>query len=219
MSSIFIHSGNLYHKGELNHALPSYTQGDYITVVLDVDNKTLSFGKNGEEPTLAFQDVEATELFPCVLFYSTNPGEKVKITDYEPKRPLKTLVAGEPHCSPTAVLLSESHISLIRKLHSLDGWTKTVSQFPYLQLSNSLQGNSKFFNSRRLTRSLPSGSITAKRSSTTQAERALQHRRKIVKPWKPAVGQIPSQIFLRKERLSRGIVMILSGFAKRFGQC
>ena len=36
-----------------------------------------SFGKNGEEPILAFHDVDAAELFPCVLFYSTNPGEKV----------------------------------------------------------------------------------------------------------------------------------------------
>jgi len=71
------YSGNIYHKGEHTATLPSYTQGDYITVVLDVENKTLAFGKNGDEPVLAFQDVEAAELFPCVLFYSTNPGEKV----------------------------------------------------------------------------------------------------------------------------------------------
>lgn len=68
------YSGNLYHRGELPSTLPSYTQGDYITVILDCDNKTLSFGKNGEEPVLAFQDVDAPELYPCVLFYSTNPG-------------------------------------------------------------------------------------------------------------------------------------------------
>ncbi len=70
----------MYHKGEHSNSLPSYTQGDYITVILDVDNKTLSFGKNGEEPIVAFQDVDAPEIFPCVLFYSTNPGEKVKHT-------------------------------------------------------------------------------------------------------------------------------------------
>jgi len=78
ISGVFcIFSGNLYHKGEHSNTLPSFTQGDYLTCILDVDNKTLSFGKNGEEPILAFQDVDATELFPCVLFYSTNPGEKV----------------------------------------------------------------------------------------------------------------------------------------------
>ena len=44
-----------------------------------MDNKTLSFGKNGEDPVIAFHNIEATELFPCVLFYSTNPGEKVTI--------------------------------------------------------------------------------------------------------------------------------------------
>ena len=27
---------------------------------------------------MAFEDVDATELYPCVMFYSTNPGEKVR---------------------------------------------------------------------------------------------------------------------------------------------
>lgn len=30
-----------------------------------------------QEPKLAFEDVDATELYPCVMFYSSNPGEKV----------------------------------------------------------------------------------------------------------------------------------------------
>lgn len=32
----------------------------------------------GQEPKLAFEDVDATELYPCVMFYSSNPGEKVR---------------------------------------------------------------------------------------------------------------------------------------------
>lgn len=77
------YSGMLYHNGERDNlpTFPSYTQGDYITVVVDMEAKTLSFGKNGEEPKVAFEGIEASELFPCVMFYSTNPGEKVKITD------------------------------------------------------------------------------------------------------------------------------------------
>ena len=71
------YSGNLYHGGEQSTTLPSYTQGDYITCILDMEAKTLSFGKNGEEPKLAFENVEAAELYPCVMFYSTNPGERV----------------------------------------------------------------------------------------------------------------------------------------------
>jgi len=70
-------SGNLYHGGELGSSFPTYTQGDYITVILDMENKTLSFAKNGEDPQIAFHNVDAPELFPCVLFYSNNPGEKV----------------------------------------------------------------------------------------------------------------------------------------------
>lgn len=54
-------------------------------------------------------------------------GEKVKITDYEPKRPLKTLLPGEPLCAPLGATLAEQHISLLRKLHATDGWTKHVN--------------------------------------------------------------------------------------------
>lgn len=31
-----------------------------------------------QEPKLAFEDVDAAELYPCVMFYSSNPGEKVR---------------------------------------------------------------------------------------------------------------------------------------------
>lgn len=34
-----------------------------------------------QEPKLAFEGVIASELYPCVLFYSSNPGEKVLYTD------------------------------------------------------------------------------------------------------------------------------------------
>lgn len=77
------YSGGLYHNGEKELSFQRFTQGDYITVVLDMDAKTLSFGKNGEEPRVAFEDIDATELFPCVLFYGTGPGEKVKMTDMQ----------------------------------------------------------------------------------------------------------------------------------------
>ncbi len=35
-------------------------------------------GSMWQEPKLAFEDVDATELYPCVMFYSSNPGEKVR---------------------------------------------------------------------------------------------------------------------------------------------
>lgn len=28
---------------------------------------------------MVFEDVEGNELYPCVMFYSSNPGEKVSI--------------------------------------------------------------------------------------------------------------------------------------------
>lgn len=101
------YSGNLYHGGELVRTLPSFTQGDTITCILDMEAHTVSFAKNDkvwqaiydfffffliffafaddlfyfsfvhQEPKLAFEGVVASELYPCVLFYSSNPGEKV----------------------------------------------------------------------------------------------------------------------------------------------
>ena len=75
-------SGNLYHNGDLPVSLSGYTQGDCITVVLDMNAHTLSFAKNGEDLILAFEDMPTTELYPCVLFYSTNPGEKVRLQNH-----------------------------------------------------------------------------------------------------------------------------------------
>lgn len=42
------YSGNLYHNGEQTLTLSSFTQGDFITCVLDMEARTISFSKNGE---------------------------------------------------------------------------------------------------------------------------------------------------------------------------
>lgn len=42
------YSGNLYHGGEMTLTLSGFTQSDSITCVLDMDAKTLAFGKNGK---------------------------------------------------------------------------------------------------------------------------------------------------------------------------
>ncbi|XP_007895403.2 probable E3 ubiquitin-protein ligase HERC1 [Callorhinchus milii] len=122
------YSGNLYHGGEQACVLPSYTQGDCITCVLDVEARTISFGKNEEEPKLAFEDVDATELYPSVMFYSSNPGEKVALCDMQMRGIPRDLMPGEPLCSPLITVLVEATIQLIRKLHSYDSWTSTINQ-------------------------------------------------------------------------------------------
>ncbi|XP_031334464.1 probable E3 ubiquitin-protein ligase HERC1 isoform X1 [Photinus pyralis] len=124
------YSGSLYHSGEKDLCLQSYTQGDYITVVLDMDTKTLSFGKNGEEPKVAFECVDATELYPCVMFYSTKPGERVKMIDMQQLQVYDThrdLLPGEPDFTPFPSVLGEATISLIRILHSSSAWVKEVN--------------------------------------------------------------------------------------------
>lgn len=76
----FCFSGNLYHNGELTYSLTNFTKGDYIIAVLDLDARTLSFGKNKGEITVAFENIDVSSpLYPCVVFYSNNPGEKVRL--------------------------------------------------------------------------------------------------------------------------------------------
>ncbi|KAM3626014.1 uncharacterized protein V6R79_021387 [Siganus canaliculatus] len=122
------YSGNLYHNGEQMLTLSSFTQGDFITCVLDMEARTISFSKNGEEPKLAFEDVDAAELYPCVMFYSSNPGEKVKICDMQMRGTPRDLLPGDPVCSPMATVLAEATTQLIRILHRTDLWTHLINK-------------------------------------------------------------------------------------------
>ncbi|XP_060586390.1 probable E3 ubiquitin-protein ligase HERC1 [Ruditapes philippinarum] len=122
------YSGNLYHNGEQLRTLHGFTQGDYITCVLDMDSKTLAFGKNGEEPRMAFEDIDATELYPCVTFYSSNPGEKVKISDMQIQAVHKDLLPGEPLCAPPSTVVCEALIRTVRSLHSSNVWTDVINE-------------------------------------------------------------------------------------------
>jgi E3 ubiquitin-protein ligase HERC1 len=74
--------GNLYHGGEnQTRTLPQFTQDDSITCILDTDARTLSFAKNEENPLVAFEDIpNDIELYPVVTFYSSSPGERVRIS-------------------------------------------------------------------------------------------------------------------------------------------
>uniref|UniRef100_A0A6Q2WPS0 HECT-type E3 ubiquitin transferase n=1 Tax=Esox lucius TaxID=8010 RepID=A0A6Q2WPS0_ESOLU len=123
------YSGSLYHGGELGRALPSFTQGDTITCILDMEARTISFAKNNKEPKLAFEGVDATEVYPCVLFYSSNPGEKVTLCDLQMRGMPSDLLPGEPMCSPRTTVLIEATVQLLRKLHQRDGqWTLYINQ-------------------------------------------------------------------------------------------
>ncbi|KAJ8304849.1 hypothetical protein KUTeg_018432 [Tegillarca granosa] len=128
------YSGNLYHGGELTLALKGFTQGDYITVILDMDARTLSFGKNGEDPQVAFEDIDSTELYPCVMFYSGNPGEKVKLIDMQVCDGTKDLLPGDPLCAPSTAVMVEANISLIRTLHNTEVWAPYINDKILTQL-------------------------------------------------------------------------------------
>ncbi|KAM9306994.1 putative E3 ubiquitin-protein ligase HERC1 [Pholidichthys leucotaenia] len=128
------YSGNLYHGGELVRTLPSFTQGDTITCILDMEAHTVSFAKNDKEPKLAFEGVVANELYPCVLFYSSNPGEKVALRDLQMRGMPVNLLPGEPLCSPQTTVLLESTVQLLRRLHQCDQWCPHINQYIHSHL-------------------------------------------------------------------------------------
>ncbi|XP_033633807.1 probable E3 ubiquitin-protein ligase HERC1 isoform X2 [Asterias rubens] len=128
------YSGNLYHNGEHSLTLPSFTQGDCVTCVLDMEARTLSFGKNGEEPRLAFDDVEAPDLYPVVMFYSSNPGEKVRIGEMQVRGAPRDLQPGEPLCAPTSSVLAEAHVTLLRSLYRQKAWRDCLNSIIYTRL-------------------------------------------------------------------------------------
>ncbi|XP_029024458.1 probable E3 ubiquitin-protein ligase HERC1 isoform X3 [Betta splendens] len=128
------YSGNLYHGGELVRTLPSFTQGDTITCILDMEAHTVSFAKNDKEPKLAFEGVVASELYPCVLFYSSNPGEKVALRDLQMRGMPSNLLPGEPLCSPRSTVLLESTVQLLRRLHQCDQWASYINQYIHSHL-------------------------------------------------------------------------------------
>ncbi|GCB76343.1 hypothetical protein scyTo_0020463, partial [Scyliorhinus torazame] len=80
------------------------------------------------EPKLAFEDIDATELYPCVMFYSSNPGEKVALCDMQMRGISRDLLPGEPFCCPLMTVLAEATVQLIRKLHSHDTWLSAINQ-------------------------------------------------------------------------------------------
>ncbi|KAJ0013027.1 hypothetical protein NQD34_017361 [Periophthalmus magnuspinnatus] len=95
---------------------------------------TISFAKNDKDPKLAFEGVSASELYPCVLFYSSNPGEKVSLHDLQMRGVASNLLPGEPLCSPQTTVLLESTLQLLHKLHQCDHWSSNINQHIHTQL-------------------------------------------------------------------------------------
>lgn len=63
------YSGNLYHGGELVRTLPSFTQGDTITCILDMEAHTVSFAKNDKVRSNIYRQYSSDwVLCSCLIF-------------------------------------------------------------------------------------------------------------------------------------------------------
>lgn len=125
------YNGGLYHDGEVVNPiniLPEFSMDDVITVQLDLDEGTLSFAKNTAPLILAFDNMPNNiELYPVVVFYTSNHGEKVQIFDLCKVPKDLPLLCGEPICAPPNETLAQSYIDLLRWLY--DHWKTTVEKF------------------------------------------------------------------------------------------
>lgn len=82
-----LHAGRLHHlragHGGSNHLVWQERRGARPLLTRNCFHWFLGthsrFLSSQQEPKLAFEDVDATELYPCVMFYSSNPGEKVSV--------------------------------------------------------------------------------------------------------------------------------------------
>ena len=114
-------NGAIFHDGEILNplnSLPEFTADDVITVQLDVDEGTLSFGKNNQPLLLAFDDLPSVELFPIVVFNTNNHGEKVQIYDLVKVPKDLPLLCGEPICAPPNETLAQAYLDLLRVLYN-----------------------------------------------------------------------------------------------------
>lgn len=123
------YSGNVYHNGEIGGVkLPTFTHGDRITCILDTIMKTLAFSKNGSEAQVAFENIGEQPLYPCVLFYSMNAAEVIRISSVTVRRNPTTLHDGSPSCAPIHAIIAEHVIDVLRYLHrNFVEWEKIIN--------------------------------------------------------------------------------------------
>ncbi|EDV21026.1 uncharacterized protein TRIADDRAFT_60369 [Trichoplax adhaerens] len=122
-------NGSLYHGGELpSSTFPSYAGGDYITVIVDMQSCNIAFGKNDEEPMIAFENIDRQELLPVIVFGNNSPGERISLLDMRIDGPPIDLIAGDPLCAPSHVISAQALVELIRELHENKNWKTIINE-------------------------------------------------------------------------------------------
>ena len=72
------HEGMLTGREGNSLCMPTFTKGDVIAALLDCDEGTLSFSKNGGAFILAFKALPVgSPIYPCYWFNSNRGNEKV----------------------------------------------------------------------------------------------------------------------------------------------
>ncbi|XP_071743775.1 uncharacterized protein [Lepeophtheirus salmonis] len=116
---LYMSSGQLSHKeGIFSAHLPSFSKGDIIVCILNKEDSSLSFSKNGGPTLLAFCDLPSSiELYPVVSFSSTKA--KISISNlYELQPSTSTLYLTEPHLGSLSISIAQETVEIIRSLYN-----------------------------------------------------------------------------------------------------
>lgn len=85
-------TGFTYHDGKSDSRYgQKMVQGDVIGALLDMEEGTLSFSRNGEDLGIAFRDLKGRDLYPAVSLYDSS--DRVRISQAEAPGLEKTLLA------------------------------------------------------------------------------------------------------------------------------
>ena len=119
--------GYVYHAGKEKIHLQPYSQGDMITVEVNMVSKSISFAKNDSKLQLAgYFDVDI--LYPVVVFQGGQNEKRVSVgACFTCQNAPPVLSVGDPLCAPSAAVLAQSTVDLLRSLHGTHGWMAFVN--------------------------------------------------------------------------------------------
>ncbi|XP_066930429.1 probable E3 ubiquitin-protein ligase HERC1 [Clytia hemisphaerica] len=119
--------GKLYHNGEKAIRFKPFSQGDYVCCQYDKSRGTLSFGVNGDDPQIAFENLPREPLYPFVLFYMVTPGEKVTIRDFNRLSRDNQTNTEEPATAPPVIAICEEIRETLVALSSCSVWRTPIN--------------------------------------------------------------------------------------------
>lgn len=120
--------GSVYHAGEQKKHLAPYSQGDTVTIEVNMAAKSVSFAKNDDQLQICGY-FDADILYPVVVFQSGENEKRVSFADILTcQNAMPALSVGDPLCAPPSSVLAQATVELLWSLHGAAGWMEIVNE-------------------------------------------------------------------------------------------